>query len=81
MNSNGINMDYTVDGGPKKNFRCDNDTAFSFQKYTHTQLFVIEQDLDYGTHTVELTFDKSLNQSVDVILGGIGYAGASVINH
>lgn len=78
MGSTGINMDYKIDGGNVKNFNCDDSTAFAFQKYGHTQIFVIEQDLEYGEHTVELTFKRAENGKIDVRLGGIGYAGRPV---
>ena len=76
MNPDGINMDYTIDGGEKKNFTIDDGAWVAFQRYNHTQLFVIEQELPYGKHTVELTFNPTTKGNVNVRLGGIGVAGA-----
>jgi lysophospholipase L1-like esterase len=74
MNPNGVNMDYTIDG-ESKNFTIDKGAWVAFQCYNHTQLFVVEQNLPYGHHKVELTFNPTSGGKVNVRFGGIGVAG------
>ncbi len=74
MTSSGINMEYTIDGKDVKNLTVDTD-FLSFQRYAHTQLFVLEQELAYGTHAVELTFRSTSDGKVNVRLGGACVAG------
>ena len=77
MTSDGVNMDYTIDGGEKKNFAIDNGATLQFQCFPHTQLFVIEQDIPYGNHKVELTFNPTSSGKVNIGLGGIAISGAN----
>lgn len=77
INKLGINMDYTIDG-ENKNFSIDKDSQLSFQMADHTQLFVIEQDLPYGEHEVELSFNPTSVGDVNIRIGAIGVAGAQV---
>ncbi len=74
MNSSGVNADYRIDGKDWKNINIDTE-LLSFQKYDHTQLFVLEQELAYGTHTVEMIFRNTSDGKVNVRLGGAAVAG------
>lgn len=74
MTGSGINMEYTIDGKDVKALTVDTD-FLSFQRYAHTQLFVLEQELAYGTHAVELTFRNTSDGKVNVRLGGACVAG------
>ena len=74
MTGSGINMEYTIDGKDVKNLTVDTD-FLSFQRYAHTQLFVLEQELAYGTHAVKLTFRNTSDGKVNVRLGGACVAG------
>ena len=81
MTKSGVNMDYTIDGGAKKNFTIDKGAYLQFQMNPHTQLFVIEQELPYGKHTVEITFNPTSDGKVDVQFGGVGVSGVSTKNN
>lgn len=77
MNESGVLMDYTVDGRGSANTKTLNiDTELlTFQKYGHTQLFVLEQELAYGEHTIKMTFKPTSDGKVNVLLGGAAVAG------
>ena len=55
MNSNAINVKYSVDGGEEKTFAVDSNN-YSWQLYTHGQTWMLEHNLSKGTHTVTFTF-------------------------
>ena len=74
MNSDGFNIDYTINGRDKKNITID-DSLLSGQKYSHTQMFVLEQELAYDTYTVNMTFNSTTSGKVNVRLGGVATFG------
>lgn len=74
MNSSGLDINYTIDGKDVKNISIDDD-FLSFQRYGHTQLFVLEQELAYGEHKIEMTFNKTSDGNVNVKIGGAAVAG------
>lgn len=78
MNESGVLMNYTVDGKSTNNPKVLNiDTELlTFQKYGHTQLFVLEQELAYGTHTIKMTFKPTSEGKVNIVLGGAAVAGS-----
>lgn len=78
MNESGVLMNYTVDGKSTNNPKVLNiDTELlAFQKYGHTQLFVLEQELAYGTHTIKMTFKPTSDGQVNIVLGGAAVAGS-----
>lgn len=78
MNSSGFNIDYRIDGKDLKNITVDND-LLSFQKYAHTQLFVLEQELAYGEHRIDMTFNHTSDGKINVKIGGAAVSG--VDNH
>ncbi len=74
MNSDGFNIDYTINGRDKKNITID-DSLLSDQKYSHNQMFVLEQELAYDTYTVNMTFNATTSGKVNVRIGGVAVFG------
>ena len=74
MNASGFNIDYTIDGKDVKNVTVDSD-FMSYQKYTHNQIFIFEQELAYGKHKIDMTFKPTSDGKVNVKIGGAAVAG------
>ncbi|MBR5527994.1 MAG: polysaccharide deacetylase family protein [Clostridia bacterium] len=74
MNSSGFDIDYQIDGHGWKKAEVDEE-LLSFQKYSHTQLFVFEQELAYGEHRIELKFNPTSDGNVNVVIGGAAVCG------
>ena len=74
MNSDGFNIDYTINGRDKKNITID-DSLLSGQKYSHNQMFVLEQELAYDTYTVNMTFNATTSGKVNIRIGGVAVFG------
>lgn len=71
MNSVGIKMSYSIDGGEEKIFRVD-EKNFGFQMYDHSQVFMLEHNLSKKEHTVEIEFIPLDGVDyVNVTLGGL----------
>ncbi len=74
MNSSGFDIDYQIDGHGWKKAEVDED-LLSFQKYSHSQLIVFEQELAYGEHKIELKFNATSDGKVNVRIGGAAVSG------
>ncbi len=55
MNSNDIELTYSVDGGAEKSFVI-NSGSYGFQRYDHPQVFMLGHDFGAGAHKLKITF-------------------------
>lgn len=53
-----INLTYSIDGGSEKSFAI-NETSRNFQRYYHSQCFMLTNSLSKGSHTIMLKFGNS----------------------
>lgn len=53
-----INLTYSIDGGNEKSFVI-NETTRNFQRYDHSQCFMLTNSLSKGSHTLTLKFGNA----------------------
>lgn len=75
MNESDINMRYRIDDGDWKTFAVNDDSLGFQRRKNHQQVYMLAHALSAGNHKVQMVFNPSGSQAVNVMLGGVLTAG------